>query len=312
TRDVILAVPISAASGITSVVQNAGKLSTKGFELLVSGTPVRTKTVSWDLSFNFTQFKSVVDDLAPNVSNIFLGGFTTPSIRLVKGDEYGQIYGTKYQRNAQGQLLLSQTGFPIATPGVEKIGNPNPKWTMGITNGVTYKSINLGFLLDIRKGGDQYSRNIADVQRNGVAKETAEFPRFAADNVTETKPYIFEGVYAPGTPNAGQANTTMLSARQYYGNAGKYVAAEGYIYDTSWFRLREASLSYKLPKSMLQRSPFGNVEFGLFGRNLYLKAKNYPHFDPEQNALGISNAQGLEFNSLPASRTFGVNLKLTL
>ena len=104
----------------------------------------------------------------------------------------------------------------------------------------------------------------------------------------------------------------MLSARQYYGNSGKYVAAEGYIYDTSWFRLREASISYKFSKSALQKLPFGNVEFGVFGRNLFLQAKNYPHFDPEQNALGISNAQGLEFNSLPAARTFGVNLKLTL
>lgn len=317
TRDVILDVPVSATSGITTVTKNAGSLSTKGVELMIGGTPLKTKDFSWDISANFTKYKSVVDELAPGVSNIFLGGFTTPNIRLVAGDEYGQIYGTAYQRNEAGQLIITAPtatdpgGLPLPTAGVVKIGNPNPDYTIGISNNFNYKSFSLSVLLDIRKGGDQYSRNIADVQRNGVAAETGEFPRFEADNLTLTRPYIYEGVYASG-PNAGQANTTMVTAQRYYGNNGKYVAAEGYIYDTSWFRVREAALNYRLPQDVLRKTPFRGLEFGVFGRNLYLRAKNYPHFDPEQNALGVSNAQGLEFNSQPSSRTFGVNLKITL
>ena len=309
TRNVILSVPVSAASGVTSVLQNAGKLSTKGVELLVSGTPIKTANFSWDLGVNYTQFRSMVDELAPGVTNIFLGGFTTPNIRLVAGDQYGQIYGNAYQRNAAGQLLINPTtGLPLATPNVQKIGNPNPDFTMGITNNLTYKNLSLFVLLDIRQGGDQYSRNIADVQRNGVAIETAEFNRFNADG-TVTKPYKYDGVYATGA-NAGQPNTIMVSAQDYFGNSGKYVAAEGFIYDTSWFRVREMALNYKLPSRLLANSPFKQFEIGVFGRNLFLHAPNYPHFDPEQNALGISNAQGLEFNSLPNTRTFGVNLNL--
>ncbi|WGQ07900.1 SusC/RagA family TonB-linked outer membrane protein [Pedobacter gandavensis] len=311
TRSVILSVPYSAASGISSLYKNAGKLSTKGFEFMLSGTPLKTLDFSWDISLNFTKYKSTVEELAPGVTDIFLAGFTTPNIQLVAGDEYGQIYGSAYQRNDAGQLLLNARGLPIATSEVKKIGNPNPDYTAGIFNTFKYKEFSLSFLIDIRKGGDQYSRNIADVQRNGAAKETAEFPRFEADNVTPTKPYKFEGVYASGA-NAGQPNTTMLTAQEYYGNSGKYIAAEGYIYDTSWFRIREAALNYRLPQSVIGKTPFRSVEFGVFGRNLYLKAKNYPHFDPEQNAFGVSNAQGLEFNSLPSSRTVGVNLKLVL
>jgi len=312
TRSVILSVPYSATSGITSVVKNAGKLSTKGFELLIGGTPIRSNDFSWDISVNYTKYKSVVEELAPGVANIFLGGFTTPNIRLVAGDEYGQIYGSAYQRNAEGKLLISPTtGLPLASADVVKIGNPNPKYTMGISNTFTYKSFSLFTLLDIREGGDQYSRNIADVQRNGVAAETGEFPRFEADGVTQSKPYLFEGVYASGA-NAGQPNTINVRAQDYYGNTGKYVAAEGYIFDTSWFRIREASLSYRLPSDLIGKNVFKSIELGVFGRNLYLRAKNYPHFDPEQNALGISNAQGLEFNSLPSTRTFGVNLKIVL
>ena len=309
TRNVILFVPVSGTSGVTSTLKNAGKLSTKGVELLVSGTPIKTANFSWDLGVNYTQFKSMVDELAPGVTNIFLGGFTTPNIRLVAGDEYGQIYGNAYQRNAAGKLLINpSTGLPLATAGVQKIGNPNPKFTMGINNTFAYKNLSLFVLLDVREGGQQYSRNIADVQRNGVAIETAEFPRFNADG-SSNKPYLYEGVYASGA-NAGQPNTVKVNAQDYYGNSGKYVAAEGYIYDTSWFRVREMALNYKLSSKTLANSPFKQVELGVFGRNLFLNAPNYPHFDPEQNALGISNAQGLEFNSLPNTRTFGLNVNL--
>jgi hypothetical protein len=306
TRDVILSVPVSAASGFTNVLKNAGNLNTKGFELVLGATPLKSANASYSFSLNFTKFKSVVTSLAPGVDNIFLGGFTTPNIRLVAGDEYGQIYGSAYQRDANGNLLVGANGLPLATPDVKKIGNPNPDWTMGINNEIVYKSLQLSVLLDIRKGGDQYSRNIADVQRNGVAIETAALDRFQADGVTLATPYTFSGVFANGTP----ANV-MLTAQQYWGNSGKYVAAEGFIYDTSWFRVREASLTYAFPQKLLDRTPFGKLEIGLFGRNLYLKAPNYPHFDPEQNALGISNAQGLEFNSLPNTRTFGANLRVT-
>ena len=156
--------PISAGSGITSVTKNAGKLSTKGIELLVNVIPIKTEQFSWELGANYTQFKSIVDELAPGVANIFLGGFTTPNIRLVAGDEYGQIYGTAYQRDAGGNLLINPTtGLPLATLDVKKIGNPNPKFTMGITNNFTYKNFSLYALLDIREGGDQYSRNLADL-----------------------------------------------------------------------------------------------------------------------------------------------------
>jgi hypothetical protein len=208
-------------------------------------------------------------------------------------------------------LINPTTGLPLQTTSVEKIGNPNPDFTMGITNTFTYKNFSLYVLLDIREGGDQYSRNIADVQRNGVAIETAEFPRFAADNATVNTPYLYNGVYASG-PNAGQPNTIQVNAQSYYGNSGKYIAAEGFIYDTSWFRVREMSFSYKLGSSLLTNTGIKQFEVGVFGRNLFLHAPNYPHFDPEQNALGVSNAQGLEFNSLPNTRTIGFNLKVVL
>ena len=306
SRKLIFGVPVSATAGITSVTKNAGNLSNVGNELSVKVTPVKSKSFKWDIDVSYTQFKSLVDKLETGVANIFLGGFVTPNIRLVVGDEYGQIYGNAYQRDTKsGKIIVGANGLPLITSGVQKIGNPNPKYLLGVTNTLTYKGFAMSFLIDYKKGGDQYSRNLADLQRNGVAKETAEFPRYDAAGVL-LKPYLFDAVYANGTPN-----TTMVSAQDYYGNNGKFAAAEGFIFETTWFRIREASISYDVPSSILNKLPFGNVEFAVFGRNLFLNAPHYPHLDPEQNALGISNAQGLEFNALPQTRTLGVSLRLS-
>jgi TonB-linked SusC/RagA family outer membrane protein len=306
TTDVILNVPNSAAAGVSAVTLNAGSMTTRGTEFALTLIPVKTKQFVWSSTFNYTQFKSVVDSLAPGVANIFLGGFVTPNIRLVAGEEYGQIYGTDYRRDEQGRMIVNgTTGLPSAAPNVSKLGNPNPKFTLGISNNISFKGFALGVLLDIRKGGDIYSRNIADLQRQGAAAETAALERLNADG-TPAKVYKFEGVKPDGTPN-----DIMITAEQYWGNEGKHVAAAGFIYNTDWFRVREATLSYKFNPNTLKNTPLGALEVGVFGRNLFLSAPNYPHLDPEQNVLGVGNAQGLEFNALPQSRSFGANLRVT-
>ena len=307
STNIILDVPNSSAAGINAITSNAGNITTNGVEGSLTFAPFKNpKGFGWSTTLNYTQFKSVVDILAPGVQNIFLGGFTTPNIRLVAGDEFGQIYGNAYQRNADGKMIVSATtGLPLITPGVQKIGNPNPKFLLGISNSFSFKGLELSVLLDIKEGGDQYSRNLADLQRQGAAAETAVVERLNADG-TPTKSYIFDAV----TP-AGAVNTIAVTSEQYWGNAGKYAAAEGFIYNTSWFRIREASLTYTFSKDMLKNTAIGDLSLGIFGRNLFLKSPNYPHFDPEQNALGVSNAQGLEFNSLPQTRTIGVNLRVS-
>ena len=303
----IFAVPVSATSGITGVIENAGDLSTKGVELGINATPIRSKLIQWDINVNYTQFKSKVDKLAPGVQNIFLGGFVTPNVRLVQGEEYGQIYGNAYLRDATkgNKIIVGANGLPQITSGVQKIGNPNPKYLLGVTNTISIKGFSLSVLIEYRKGGQIYSRNVADIQRNGAAKETAQFPRYDANAVLQ-KPYIFDAIYANGS-----VDTTHLSAEQYWGNSGRFAAAEGFIYGTTWFRVREASISYRIPASLVKKTPFGAAELSIFGRNLYLHAPDYPHLDPEQNVLGVSSASGLEFNALPQTRTMGVGLKLT-
>jgi len=307
SKDLIFNVPIAPTAGITSIVKNAGNMHTNGIELGVIVTPVQVKSFTWTINFNYTQFKSMVDQLAPGVNTISIGGFVTPNIRLVPGKEYGLIYSSAYVRDAKtGKIVVNANGLPQVATTDTAIGNPNPKFLIGATNSFTFKEFTLSFVIDYRKGGDIYSRNIADLQRNGAVKETAEFPRFDA-NGNPTKPYIFDAVYANGS-----TNTTYVSAEQYYGNSGKFVASEGFIYDATWFRIRELSLSYHLPSRITSKTPFSSLDLSLFGHNVFMHAPNYPHLDPEQNVLGVSNAQGLEFNSLPQTRSMGVALRFTL
>jgi len=312
TSDIILAVPISAASGNTSALKNAGELSSKGWEVLVKSSPVRTRDFRWDLTLNWSRNRTTVESLAPGVTSIALGGFVTPQTRLQAGSPYGILWGNYWLKDDQGRLQINPTtGIPLFTNDQKVVGNPNPDWTGGITQSLFYKGLNLTVVVDIRQGGDLISRNVLDMQRNGAGKETAAFPRYNADG-SVNKPYIIPGVYASG-PNAGQANTVAVSVQDYwtlYKANGS--VAETYVYDGSFQRLRELSFSYTVPNRLLASTPMKTMEIGLNGRNLWLRAPNYPHFDPETNAQGVSNSQGLEFNALPQTRSFGFFLRTTL
>jgi len=303
--DLIFPVPIASSTGFTTQTKNAGSLRNRGIEFLLNVNPIRSTDFNWNLSFNFNQNKSEVLSLADGVPNIILAGFTTPNIRLEKGQPYGVMYGSVFERNSKGQMLInSETGLPKLAANSAKMGDTNPDWTGGVINNFNYKGINLNFLVDVRKGGDVYSRNLGDLIRSGSVAETAEFPRFNADG-TITTPYLFEGVTEDGKPN-----TIKVSAEQYY--TALHTAGESYVYDATWVRLREASISYTLPKSLLEKTPIGRLEFGLNGRNLLMWAPNFPHLDPENNTLGVSNAQGFEFNGLPQTRSYGAFLRITL
>lgn len=304
SRDLIFAVPVPATSGYTSVIKNAGKLSTKGIEFLLAGSPISNKNFKWDASFNFTSFKSVVKELAPGVALISLGGFTSPNIQAVAGQEYGLIYSSMYKRDDQGRMIIKPNGLPQVASAVGKIGNPNADFTAGLSNNFTYKNIGISFLVDAKMGGDLLSRTIGDLRINGVVKETAEYDRFDKDGNVST-PYLFEGVHEDGTPN-----TTYVSAQDYWGLNGKYSAWEGYVLDASFIKLRELSINYTFNKDLLARTRFiSRLELSIYGRNLYTYAPNFPHLDPEQNLLGVGNARGLEFGILPVPRTFGFSLK---
>lgn len=319
STDIILNVPIAAASGFTSQARNAGELQTRGIELDFGLTPIKTDQFRWDINFNATSIANDVIALAPGVQNISLGPFTTAEGRIQKGYPYGAIFANTLLRtqpnNPNAPLVINgTTGLPIAdTRGVQYVGNPNPRWTGGITNNFSFKGITLNFLLDIRRGGDFLSRVIGDIRRTGVGAETAALPRFGPDGLPLLN-YTIEGqigrLNSDGTVTTERPNDIAISAQQYWGGLYAFNFPGLYVMNVNWLRLREASLSYRLPASLLERTPFGSVELGLNGRNLLLWT-NVPYIDPEASVGGAGNLQGVEFNTLPQSRTVGVFARLS-
>jgi len=317
TTDIILNAPVSAATGFTTQVRNAGELETNGVEITLGISAVKTTNFFWDISANWTRIRNNVIKIDPLVNSIFLGGFTTPQTQLQAGKPYGVIVGNPFNRDANGNLLINSVGAGAGqvttnTTAVNVIGNPNPDWTAGITNTFNYKGIALSFLIDIRSGGDIISRNIRDLRFRGVASETGD----------RDKTYVIKGVLrdpvnaADGTARAllgGDGspiqNTIALNAQSYWTSLYN-VQGEAIVFDASWVRLREASISYSLPKSILDKTPFGMAQIVFTGRNLFLYAPNYPHLDPEVNSQGVSNSQGFEYNNLPQTRSYGVLLRL--
>ncbi|MBL7846449.1 MAG: SusC/RagA family TonB-linked outer membrane protein [Cyclobacteriaceae bacterium] len=297
SRDVIFNVPVASTSGFTSQTKNIGKTESKGWELEINANPVNISGFRWDINFNWTQIDTKVLSLAPGVTQVTLGGFVTPSTRLIVGQPYGVIFGSVMQRDpASGKLLVDANGRLQTALDNKIIGNPNPKWYGGFTNTFSYKGITLSALMDFRWGGDLYSRNISDVKNNGAAIETAD----------REVGYIHDGVLADGTKN-----NIQIHAQDYFKDLYGFGRGEFVVVDGSWIRLREVSITYQLPQSLFEKTFIGKLEVGLNGRNLWLSAPNVPHIDPEINAQGQSNSQGLEFNGLPQTRTFGALIKMT-
>ncbi|MBC6988450.1 SusC/RagA family TonB-linked outer membrane protein [Hymenobacter sp. BT491] len=300
STDIIFAVPVAAASGFTNQYQNIGKSEAKGIEVLLTSTPIKVGGFTYSNSINWTHIETKVKSLAPGVEQITLGGFVTPSTRLIAGQPYGVIFGSVFQHAPNGELLLSATGRPTPQLDNQVVGNPNPQWTGGFTNTFSWKGLSLNTLIDVRYGGDIYGRNITDLRRSGAAKETQERGRT----------YIHKGVVA-NSDGTYSPNTTQITAEDYFTDLYGSGVAEFIIFDASWIRLREVALTYSLPKSLTDKTFLGTVELGLNARNVFLYAPNVPHIDPEVNAQGVSNSQGLEFNALPQARTFGGSIRLT-
>ncbi|MBL0745199.1 SusC/RagA family TonB-linked outer membrane protein [Chryseolinea lacunae] len=318
TTNGIAAQSYPSVSGYTSYLTNFGDVSNKGIEIMVGITPVSLANgFRWDINANFTHNRNVVERLAPGVDeivvrNLFAGGIT-PVLR--PGQEYGIMRGSVDVRDHDGNLLIDPSnGQLIRSLSPAIIGNPNPDFKAGMTNTFSYKGVSLSVLFDWTQGGDLYSTTVSNQLGRGVTKDTEDrevnkiIPGFLGD-INSGQPLL--DAEGKKIPNNIQIETNDL----YFGETfGINAADEWNVYDATVFRLREASLGYSLPKSLLAKTPFGSVSVTLTGRNLWYKAPNMPkhsHMDPETSSFGTSNAQGFEFDNFPSVRRYGVNLRLT-
>ncbi|HOX82848.1 MAG TPA: TonB-dependent receptor, partial [Chryseolinea sp.] len=309
--DQILPVTVSTATGYSSKYVNAGTIENKGWELTLGGTIVKSGAFKWDMNVNWTKIHNEVTELYGDVTNLQINTFRAGggSSNAPLGMPFGTIYGYDYVYTNGQRTVLPNGRYQRTATATNPIGNINPDWTGGIQNTLSYKNVSLGFLIDIKRGGDVYSADMYYGLATGLYEETAGLNELG----NEIRLPIAEGggILKQGVQADGSVNTVRLPMDAYPMDGGTVNPTIAYVYDASYVKLREVVFSYSLPSNIVAKlGPLRDVSLSVIGRNLWIIHKNLPYADPEDN-LGAGNRQGYQVGSLPSVKNLGFNIKAT-
>jgi hypothetical protein len=309
-KNQIMSATMSATSGYNSATINAGQMDNKGIELILSANPIATKDFSWDVMVNWSTNKNEVVALNGDIKklNLYTAEGNQITVTAEVGGAYGDMWGKGFVYHENGKPIVGADGVPL-TSDLRILGNIMPDWLAGISNSFNYKGLQFGFLIDAKVGGDVYSRTNQDGWATGALKSTVGLNANGVpvrDPIADGGGYLFDGVFEDGTPN-----TIYKDLDGFRWNS--FARAERWIYDASYVKLREVSMSYSLPGTIMNKlKPINGVDLGVFARNvaiLYTKAEN---FDPEvSNKDASQSSQGSEFGSNPSARNIGFRVKVT-
>ena len=318
---------VSTSSGFSTAVVNAGEVQNKGWEIGLNLVPVKLSNgFEWSIYSAFTQIKTLVVSVPGDELFVTgIGGGNSGILQNVQktGLPYAQIFGSVNARDVKGNLLINEAqGVPYPLAKGQVIGDPNPKFQLGVTNTFTFKGFTLVALIDWKQGGALFSQTTASLQLRGqLAGQLDREGVFIVPGVYgDPAQFTADGKNGVAKTDAGGnpiKNTTGVTRFDYHfsGGYGAYGADNVNIYDGTVVRLREVSLGYSVPKNMLSKTPFGSVRVSVSGRNLWWATPNLNkdiHLDPEVSAtVASSNVQGFETGGTPTTKRYGVNLVLT-
>ncbi|HRP56877.1 SusC/RagA family TonB-linked outer membrane protein [Agriterribacter sp.] len=292
-KDQIFDVPLPGSTGASSYRTNGGKIHTNAHEATININAIRQSNLEWSIGANFSKIDNYVDELAPGVESIFLGGFVTPQVRAGIGDKFPVIYGTTYLRNEQGQVVVGNDGIPLTgAPGV--IASASPDFILGANTRLRYKMLTLTAVTDWKQGGQMYSGTTGLFGNYGVSKETAE--------ARDKNAAMFEGA----VKEDGKPNDIVISGapaiQAYY--AALNSIDESSIVNASFMKLRELALRVQA----IKKENFG-LSVSFFTRNILLWT-NSPQLDPESSQGNNNMAGSFERFTLPQTKSFGMGLNI--
>ena len=308
--DQIIPLRVTSATGYLYQLINAGEILNKGVELSLNGKPVKSNNFSWDVNLNWSKNKSEVVSLLDGIETLQLGSFQGGiTINAQVGQPYGVIYGSDYTYLNGQRVINASNGQYIKTDTSDNvIGNANPNWIAGLNNKFNYKNLSLEFLIDIQHGGDIFSLDRYYGLATGLYDDTV----FTNDLGNPVRNSLANGggFINTGVNPDGSVNDTRIRADRY-GAFGyrRGLPDRAFVYDASYVKLRQASLSYSFSDKMLKNTFINGATLSLIGSNLWIIHKNLPDADPE-SGLGSGNLQGYSTGSLPSTRDISFNLKL--
>ncbi len=294
SKDLIIPLPLDPSTGFLFKTINAGEMTNKGLEAMVNIVPIRNDNFSWDITWNFARNRNRLVSLYEDLQNQVLTNapFRAQLVAQV-GQAYGSILGTDYVYDANGNRVVDENGFYKASE-IKSLGSILPDYNMGFRNTMRYKSLSLSFLIDIQQGGKYFSTTNMWGMYSGMLEESALGGNREA------------GVVLQGVKEDGSVNDILLDAPTWGGTYYNTVDAQN-VFDASYVKLRDITLGYDLPKSIIGNAIQG-IRISAFARNLFAWNLSNKGIDPENTSYGSGNIQGLEGGSLPSTRTYGINV----
>lgn len=318
----ILQNPISSSSGYSYYFLNALKTKKTGYELSLSGSPVKSKNFSWDVLVNWSTYKDVFLELPPG-QNVYKTFFS-------KGDRVDKFYAGAFVRSPDGQLVNDAAGKPLYNPVPQFLGYLNGKFQWSVYNSVGYRNLTLGFQFDGNVGGVtadymhnktmRGGRNIETVQGKLGEARLADYQN--SGDASFPGIYVGEGVVVSNNvpidfnSETGEVinyknlqfapNTTVTHVQDYVSKY--YNIAEANLMSKTYAKLREVTLTYSLPTALLSRTFITRATVSLVGRNLlyFYGDKRFRDVDLDQYNYSTG---GTALQS-PTTRRYGVNINL--
>jgi len=308
TVNQLIFIGLPQPSGYNNQYVNVGDIQNKGMEVMLRGNIIKQDDFKWNSTFNFSLNRNKLLTLLPGISQASLTTATNYASLLIKpGGSYGDLFGHIWEKNENGQYKIGATGLPIVQQ-LQKVGNFNPDYTLGLTNQFQYKDFDVSFLVDGRVGGTVISGTDAMLGYFGIAEYTTAYREGGL---------VLPGVLADGSQNTKAINAETLWTQVSQGGTNAY--AQFFAYSATNFRLRELSIGYKFD---IKNSKIRSARISATGRNLFFIyrgkslldipgiGKRTLPIDPEA-AIGTSNYQGIEAGILPSTRSFGLNLSVS-
>ena len=303
---ILLNVSLTPSSGYSTQYGNFGAMENKGVEVDLGYSILNTKDMKLDASINWSRNRNLVTDLF-GTESIDLGGGNVSSA-AVEGYPLGVIYGTGSQTDADGKFILDENGFPQLTDGPIILGDPNPDWRGGLGLNFSYKKFSLNVVIEHSEGGSFNPRTLHVLNRFGTTEETE-----GTVTLNQNLENYAGNVIAAGTTVRGQVKNfgggPVLLDESWYrtgigGGFGDNQAYNFNIYDATWTKVRELSLSYTLDNAKVRaKTGFQNMVFSVTGRNL-ININYVPGIDPEINQNGVGQALGVEYFTNPQTRSY--------
>ncbi len=329
TIDAVIPLAISRVTGYRSKYVNIGELENKGIEIMLRLTPVRSSSFSWDITLNWAKNINEVVSLGDDIDNLQLtslqGGVT---INAREGEPYGVIQGTDYVYSPDGQKVVGSNSYYEKTGTSDKIlGNVQPDWNAGFGNTISFKGFTLNLLIDMQMGGSIFSLDQWYGMGTGLYEETVynnELGNPVRSPIVENEDgtyasnsggMILDGVVGIDNDGDGEYDSYETNIQRTPGETFRVWGWSrnpnaGFIYDATYVKLRELSLTYSLPQSMFSKTFISGASVGIVGSNLWILYKDLPHADPEASQ-GAGNIQGWQSGVMPTTRNIGFNINLT-